>query len=336
MSPLLYSIYVMGMIEELQKEGLGVKIEGIWCGGLLYADGIVLIADSGEELQNVVQEYAKQWRFKFNARKSKSMVIGRMAENMDLTMDGEVLEEVEAFKYLGVWFDKKLKGNIQLVREDEGEGRRVGREGVEWMSKVDGQVEVDRGRLVWELLARPSLEHAAEVWWHGGKAARAKLEATQLKVGRRLLGASKTVAGVAVQGDPGWRKLEERREEKKLLYGLRLDTLEDDRLVKVVADELATIGCWDDYDRLVNKYELDEEECTRSVRGWKEKIKDKNEEDWIEEVNTISSLRWYGLAKSSLATERYVKSVEDHEAVRLRFRLRSGSAGLLQEKRDVD
>ena len=46
--------------------------------------------------------------------------------------------------------------------------------------------------------------------------------------------------------------------------------LEDDRLVKVVADELATIGkigWWDDYDRLVNKYALDEEECTSSVRG---------------------------------------------------------------------
>ena len=50
-------------------------------------------------------------------------------------------------------------------------------------------------------------------------------------------------------------------------------------------------------------------------------------------MNTISSLRWYGLAKYSLATERYVKSVEDHEAVRLRFRMRSGSAGLLQEKK---
>ena len=84
-------------------------------------------------------------------------------------------------------------------------------------------------------MARPSLEHAAEVWWHGGKAARAKLEATQLKVGRRLLGASKTVAGLTVQGDLGWRKLEERREEKKLLDGLRLvmlyyDSNKDQRL----------------------------------------------------------------------------------------------------------
>ena len=31
------------------------------------------------------------------------------------------------------------------------------------MSRVNGEMEVDRGRLVWELLARPCLEHASEV-----------------------------------------------------------------------------------------------------------------------------------------------------------------------------
>ena len=47
----------------------------------------------------------------------------------------------------------------------------------EWMSRVNGQIEVERGRLVWELLARPSLEHAASVWWTGGKVASKRLEA---------------------------------------------------------------------------------------------------------------------------------------------------------------
>ena len=30
-------------------------------------------------------------------------------------------------------------------------------------SIVNGQIEVERGRLVWKLLAHPSLEHAASV-----------------------------------------------------------------------------------------------------------------------------------------------------------------------------
>ena len=32
------------------------------------------------------------------------------------------------------------------------------------MSRVNEQVEVDRGRMLWKLLARPSMKYAAEVW----------------------------------------------------------------------------------------------------------------------------------------------------------------------------
>ena len=38
------------------------------------------------------------------------------------------------------------------------------------------------------------------------------------RVGRRLLGKRNTVAGVAVQGDLGWRMLEEWKEEMKVVW----------------------------------------------------------------------------------------------------------------------
>ena len=87
-------------------------------------------------------------------------------------------------------------------KTEEGAGR------TEWMSRVNGPIEVERGRLVWELLARPSLEHAASVWWTGGKIVSKKLEADQDRVSKKVLGASRSVAGVGVQGDLGWKKLE--------------------------------------------------------------------------------------------------------------------------------
>jgi len=61
------------------------------------------------------------------------------------------------------------------------------------------------------------------------------------------LGASRTVTGATVQGDLGWRELEERREAKTLLYGKRL---EDSRLVKVVVQKLKdaeNVGWWEEY-----------------------------------------------------------------------------------------
>ena len=100
-----------------------------------------------------------------------------------------------------MWDDRKLRGNIQLEKMAK---KWVGR--VTWMSRMNGQVEVDRGRMVWELLARPNREYAAKVWWTGGRSACPKLESSRMIMGRRLLGESNTEVGEAVQGDLGWRK----------------------------------------------------------------------------------------------------------------------------------
>ena len=44
---------MMGMVKELERAQLGVKLEEQRCGALMYADDIVLVADSGMELQTV-------------------------------------------------------------------------------------------------------------------------------------------------------------------------------------------------------------------------------------------------------------------------------------------
>ena len=59
---------------------------------------------------------------------------------------------------------------------------------------------------------------------------------SQEYIGRKLVGGSNTVAVVVIRENLGWRKLKERREEKKLLFGWQLQRMTEDRLVrKVVA-----------------------------------------------------------------------------------------------------
>ncbi len=89
----------------------------------------------------------------------------------------EIVEEVEEFKYLRVWVDRKLRGNVQLEMTKMAE-EWIGR--VTWISRVNGQVEVERGRMVWEFLARPCMEYAAKVWWTGGHSACRKLESSPM------------------------------------------------------------------------------------------------------------------------------------------------------------
>ena len=65
-----------------------------------------------------------------------------------------------------------------------------------------------------------------------------------MRVGRRSLGASNIVTGSAVQEDLGWRKLEERREEMKVLFDKRLEGW-----MKKLSED-GEIVWWEDYEVL--------------------------------------------------------------------------------------
>ena len=129
----------MGMVEELEDSGLGVKEEEVWRGALLYADDIVLLAESPDELQRMldtVGEYAEEWRFTFNAVKSKTMVVGTSSGGSSWRINGQEMEEVKVFKYLGLCLTEvcevMCKWRKWQRRQRNGQGRwngRVGRMG---------------------------------------------------------------------------------------------------------------------------------------------------------------------------------------------------------------
>jgi len=67
LSPVLFSLFINGMAEEVKKLGLGVSYGDEVVSLLLYADDIVLCAESKDDLQrmmNVVNEYSVKWRLK--------------------------------------------------------------------------------------------------------------------------------------------------------------------------------------------------------------------------------------------------------------------------------
>ena len=71
---------------------------------LLYADDIVLFAESEQELQkglNLLEEYSDKWKFQVNVNKTKVMIFrkgGRIKQNLSFTYKDEKLEIVNHFK----------------------------------------------------------------------------------------------------------------------------------------------------------------------------------------------------------------------------------------------
>ena len=77
-----------------------------------------------------------------------------------------------------MWFDSGMRRNAHLEKIwEKSEKWWGGGGGKNWLyEQSDGEMEVDRSRLIWELLAKSSLEHASEVWWSGRKAMCKNLE----------------------------------------------------------------------------------------------------------------------------------------------------------------
>ena len=111
LSPLLFSLFLNDIEEHFfqsGREGLDINIFKMFL--LLYADDIVIFANSAEELQHSLDslgDYCRKWKLKVNLKKTKVMVFrkgGILSNNLIFHYEGEPVEIVKSFKYLGIVF----------------------------------------------------------------------------------------------------------------------------------------------------------------------------------------------------------------------------------------
>ena len=90
------------MRKALQEFHGGVKIGGKTISNLRYADDIVLLATSIEELQEIVRRVeaaAVEYNMLINA--AKTQVMTNTEETLNVKVDGGTLVQVKCFVYLG-------------------------------------------------------------------------------------------------------------------------------------------------------------------------------------------------------------------------------------------
>ncbi|KAI3377437.1 hypothetical protein L3Q82_008415 [Scortum barcoo] len=86
---------------------------------LLFADDVVLMASSGQDLQHVLERFAVECEaagMRISTSKSEAMVLDRKRVACPLQVGGEVLPQVEEFKYLGVLFTSEGKIEREIDR----------------------------------------------------------------------------------------------------------------------------------------------------------------------------------------------------------------------------
>jgi hypothetical protein len=128
MSPLLFNIYAETMMKEAMEElEDGVKVGGHLVQAVRFADDQAMIAHTAEGLQNIMtklNEVVNRYKMRINEKKTKVMKIGKeVEEQIQITINGNTLEQVHKFKYLGSILsedgrsEKEIRTRIAMAKE---------------------------------------------------------------------------------------------------------------------------------------------------------------------------------------------------------------------------
>lgn len=107
-SPLLFLIYMDKLIKSAQLRGR-VTLGGNIISALAYADDLVLVGSSEQELQNSISDLeaaCTDFGMTISSTKTQVMHVGKNRKTINCSLNGSVLEQVTEFKYLGCVFQR--------------------------------------------------------------------------------------------------------------------------------------------------------------------------------------------------------------------------------------
>ena len=156
------------LVQMLSDQNIGVNISLNLTNCLLFADDVVLMAESPRELQTLLQishQFAKKWNLKFNSKKSKLMVVGkRINNNSTWKLGDESIEEVSEYKYLGYFVNRTLKSNFHICNLLKEKADKQLNYMIRVLEEHGDFNRLTFGDALWNSVIRPSLTHASAVW----------------------------------------------------------------------------------------------------------------------------------------------------------------------------
>jgi len=125
LSPVLFCLYIDGLLVALSKAGVGCFISDYFVGALAYADDIVLLAPSASALcimLAISDKYANDYCISFNASKSKCLVVlprkcrflGDYTKDCTFYVGNNSIEH--PFEHLGHVITNQLTDNADILK----------------------------------------------------------------------------------------------------------------------------------------------------------------------------------------------------------------------------
>ena len=195
----------------LKEKSLGVNIASEIINCLLFADDIVLIGKTEDELQallDVASEFASKWNLKFNASKSKVLITGKKLDrNKQWFLGGNVIDEVNEYKYLGVFFSRSLKFSYHIEQYLKESFNKTLHYTIRVLGEHGDFNRINFGDALWTSVIRPSITYGCAVWFPTLTATTALLESWQYQVGKVILNTKMNFPKCALLSEFGWEPM---------------------------------------------------------------------------------------------------------------------------------
>ena len=223
LSPILYSLFVndceMHFIRE-HCSSFDLNMLNLFL--LMYADDMVLFAESPESLQhmlNTLHTYNKEWKLTLNVDKTKIMVFrngGKIKDNERFFYNGRALETVDNFNYLGMLFNYNGKFNI-TQKHTADQGRKAFFAINNKLKKF--QFNIESKCSVFDTYVNSILNYGCEIWgFHKAK----DVEKIHMSFCKNTLGVKKSTCNSLVYYELGRFPLHITRKLRILKYWIKL------------------------------------------------------------------------------------------------------------------
>ena len=240
LSPFLFSIYLNDLEEEINLNGAdGIDIGMVKLFLLLYADDIVLFAHSPDELQSLLetlQNYCIRWKLTVNTSKTKIVIFrkgGRLPRDLRFIYNGEEIEIVKQFSYLGIVF---TSGGLCHETQKTLAGQAL--KAIFAMNRYLYKFTHLKPSHILDLfdkLISPILNYGSEVW---GFYKAPAIEAVHLQFCKKLLSVKQSTQNDFIYGELGRINFATQRYISIIRYWFKIVSMNDNKYAKCIYNML--------------------------------------------------------------------------------------------------
>ena len=208
LSPLLYTIFIDGLIKDLKEKKLGCHLLSQYAGVIVLADDVALLSTSPSELQKMFDatyKYAETWKYRINPNKSKIIVFNNKkpdpSTQPDWNLGEEHLKTASQHPHLGITksssrydpTDQMIKRGTQTYYALTGAGAYTG-----------GLLPHHSARL-WRVYCIPRMLYGVPIM-NFNQTMRNKLNRSQHQLFKKILGLPTSAADEAIYTALIWQK----------------------------------------------------------------------------------------------------------------------------------